>query len=427
MARIIIFSRINPKNRICLSSRYIQSPLKIIMQPIVPSGELQDRMDRLRSLMDNNHPDWDYIAIIGKLNQYYFTGTMQDGMLLIPSDDEAVFWVRRSYERATGESGFTDIRPMNSYRDIAGAMGKISGNVYLEKELVPVGLLERIRKHLPFDEIRSVDNEVSEIRAVKSEYELSFMKEAGRIHRQVLEDKVPDLLREGMSEVDFFAELNTSLLEEGHDGVVRFGMFDTEIPTGQVGFGDSSIYPSFFNSPCGNFGMSPAVPMMCSRMRKLRKNDLVFVDIGCSVNGYHTDKTMTYMFGGPIPEDAIEDHKKCVEIQNRMAAMLKPGAFPSAIYNTIMDSLEPDFLENFMGFKEIRVNFLGHGIGLQVDEKPVIARGFDQPILEGMVFALEPKKGVENVGMVGIENTFLVTPVGGKSITGNHPGLMPVY
>lgn len=91
-----------------------------------------------------------------------------------------------------------------------------------------------------------------------------------------------------------------------------------------------------------------------------------------------------------------------------------------------MNSLDADFLENFMGFKDRRVKFLGHGIGLLIDELPVIARGFDLPLQEGMVFAVEPKKGIENIGMVGIENTFIVTLRGGESITGESSGLIPV-
>ena len=120
------------------------------------------------------------------------------------------------------------------------------------------------------------------------------------------------------------------------------------------------------------------------------------------------------------------DLQQCVKIQNQTAAMLRPGAIPSEMYQTIMESLSPAFLENFMGFGNRRVNFLGHGVGLIIDELPVIARGFDEPLTEGMVFALEPKKGIPGVGMVGIENTFIVTPAGGRCITGTHPGLMPV-
>ena len=107
--------------------------------------------------------------------------------------------------------------------------------------------------------------------------------------------------------------------------------------------------------------------------------------------------------------------------------MLKPCAIPSEIYETTMNSLDEEFLQNFMGFGNRMVKFIGHGVGLQFDEKPVIAEGFDDPIQEGMVISLEPKKGIANIGMVGIENTFIVTARGGECITGENPGLIPVY
>ena len=135
----------------------------------------------------------------------------------------------------------------------------------------------------------------------------------------------------------------------------------------------------------------------------------------------------TYMFGKPASSDVKAAHYACVDIQNEIASMLKPGAIPAKIYNTIMNKLSPEFVKNFMGFGNRSVKFLGHGIGLIIAELPVIAEGFYEPLQEGMVFALEPKKGIENIGMVGIENTFLVTPDGGRCITGDNPGLIPVY
>jgi Xaa-Pro aminopeptidase len=115
-----------------------------------------------------------------------------------------------------------------------------------------------------------------------------------------------------------------------------------------------------------------------------------------------------------------------VELEHRLASLLKPGAIPAEIYARTMESLDPEFLKNFMGFGNRRANFLGHGVGLQIDEPPVIAEGFDEPLTGGMVLALEPKKGVPGVGMVGTENTYLVTPEGGRSLTGSHPGLILV-
>lgn len=136
---------------------------------------------------------------------------------------------------------------------------------------------------------------------------------------------------------------------------------------------------------------------------------------------------MTYMFGKKLPEYAIDIHNKCVEIQNDIASMLKPGEIPSLIYQNITDSIDESFKSNFMGYKDRKVKFLGHGIGLLIDEMPVIAKGFDSPLTENMTLAVEPKYGIKEIGMVGIENTFIVTQSGGQCITGDNPGLIPVY
>jgi Xaa-Pro dipeptidase len=393
----------------------------------VPLIELKNRMKCFRKQMDISNPGWEMAVIFSKINLYYFTGTMQDGMLIIPKNGEATFWVRRSYERALDESLFSSIEPMNSFRDAAKCVSKLPDTVYLETEVVPLALYQRLQKYFPFKNVKSVDAQICAIRAVKSEYELSLLREAGRIHQHVLEDLVPGMLREGMSEADLSTELFSELVKEGHHGACRFGMFDTEMILGNICFGESSIYPTYFNGPGGKYGLSPAAPVLGSRDRKLRKGDLVFVDVGCGVDGYHTDKTTTYMFGSSLPQYAIDIHNKCVSIQNEAASMLKPGSIPSEIYRTVMDKLDEDFLQNFMGFGNRKVKFLGHAVGLLIDETPVIAEGFDEPLQEGMVFALEPKRGIENIGMVGIENTFVVTAGGGECITGDNPGLIPVY
>ena len=392
----------------------------------VPLTELDDRLKRFRARMDKAQPGWEMAAITAKVPLYYFTGTMPDGLLLIPQDGDAVFWVRQSYERAVDESFFSDIRKMRSYRDVAAGMGNIPRQMFLETDLVPIAQLQRLQKHLPFTDVKPVDAEVSAVRAKKSPYELSLMERAGKIHRHVLEDCVPGMLVEGIDEVTFGCDLYSVMVKEGHQGIIRFGGFN-EMVLGQIGFGTSSICPICVDTPGGVSGMHPSVPQMGCRERKLTKGDLVVIDIGCGYNGYQTDKTLSYMFGKPIPDAAIQDHCRCVEIQDTMESMLKPGAIPSEIYRTIMVGLEPAFLTNFMGFGDRRVKFLGHGIGLWIDETPVIAEGFEEPLEEGMVFALEPKKGIPDVGLVGIENTFVVTPQGGRVLTGKSKGLIEVY
>ena len=393
----------------------------------IPLSELEARISSFRNMMAVSNPEWEIAAIFSKINQYYFTGTMQDGMLLIPREGEPTLWVRRSYERSQDESLFPSIKPMKSFRDAKKEFKTLPDTVYLETEVVPLGLYQRFNKHFPFKEFKPVDQQLATVRAVKSDYELSLMRKSGKIHQRVAEDLLPNMLQEGMSEADLAVTIFKTLVEEGHDGLTRFGMFDNEMVVGHVGFGDSSIYPTYFDGASGTRGLSPAAPVLGSRQRKLKTGDLVFVDVGCAFNGYNTDKTMTYMFGSSLPQHAIETHHKCVEIQNEIAKMLKPGAIPSQIYHRIMDNLDEDFLENFMGFGPRKVKFLGHAIGLLIDELPVIAERFDQPLQEGMVFAVEPKNGIAGVGMVGIENTFIVTPRGGECITGDNPGLVPVF
>ena len=160
-----------------------------------------------------------------------------------------------------------------------------------------MAMLQRFQKYFPFSVIESADLQIGAVRSIKSKYELALMEQSGIIHQRVTEELVPAMLHEGMSESEFFCDLYTTLIREGHHGVARFGMFDTESILGQIAFGESSIYPTSFNGPGGAYGMSPAVPIHGSRSRKLHKGDLVFVDVGCGVDGYHTDKTMTYMFG----------------------------------------------------------------------------------------------------------------------------------
>jgi len=376
--------------------------------------------------MDQQNPEWKMAMIFSKINLFYFTGTFSEGMLVIERDNGFRFWVRRSYERAVSESVLSNIEPMNGYRDAAAVYSSIPDEVYLEVEYLPLAMLDRLRKYFPFKTWKSLDMQIAMTRAVKSEWELQFMKQAGEIHGRILEEKVTDILRAGISEADLAAELYLLMVKEGHHGVARFAMHDTEVAVAQLGFGESSLIPTNFDGPGGNRGLSAAVPSLGSRERLLKRGDLVFIDMALGVNGYHSDKTMTYMFGESLADEAIEAQKQCIEVQNMIADLLIPGNIPEVIYETVMESVSNEFQKDFMGYGNRQVKFLGHGIGLTVDELPVIAKGFKLPLQGNMVFAIEPKKGIKDVGMVGIENTFIVTPDGGQNITGNNPGLIPV-
>jgi Xaa-Pro aminopeptidase len=392
----------------------------------VPLSELNERMARFRARMDADCPEWELAAFFGRTNQYYFTGTMQDALLLVPRNGDAVLWVRRSHERARDESLFPAIRPMKSFRDALPAGATTWRTIHLETELAPLALVERFRKHFACGAVAALDGVIARVRALKSPYELGIMTRCGAVHRRLLEEQVPALLRAGMSEAELACAIYSLFVREGHQGTVRFGMFGVDLAVAQLAFGENSLYPTNFDGPAGCRGMSPAAPVLGSSERKLQDGDLVFVDAPYAIEGYATDKTMVYQFGRALPAAAAALHRRCVEIEHRVAAELKPGAIPSEIYRRTLAGLDDAFLEHFMGFGARRVNFLGHGVGLQIDEWPVLAERFDEPLAEGMTLALEPKRGVPGVGMVGSENTYRITPAGGVSLTGESPGLMVV-
>lgn len=367
--------------------------------------ELEGRIERLFTLLRKQ--DFDTALIIGRINLYYLTGTLQDGILVLQKDGTAAFFVRKSFERAKLESPLDILHPMTSYRDLTRLVDVNPGNTFMEINRVPLITMNRIEKYFKIEKLSSLDNIMGELRAVKSEFELALMTESGEQHRNLLENITPTLLYEGMSEVDLLSALYPEMLKLGYHGISRFSMFQMEMPVGQLGFGESSIYPTNFDGPGGMLGLCPAVPIIGSRTRLLKPGDLVFVDVGYGVLGYHTDKTQVYSFKKAPSAEVVNIHRACMEVQSKAAKLLRPGAVPSEIYKEIIHNLPESLSENFMGYSE-SVKFLGHGVGLEVDETPVIANGFNAPLKENMVIALEPKCGIKDVGTVGVEDTYLI-------------------
>ncbi|MCL2099993.1 MAG: Xaa-Pro peptidase family protein [Oscillospiraceae bacterium] len=388
--------------------------------------EILKRIENLYNALNKNSADWDAAFIAGRINQYYFTGTMQDGIFILKNDGTYIFCVRNSFERAKAESPLDYIYPMTGYREAANIAGSEIHSVYIETEIMSYAMLERLKKYFKIEQIIPADKIVFKTRAVKSRYELACMEESGRGQEQLFRNIIPGLLKEGISEAEFTALVYKEMVKSGHYGVTRFAMFQAEQVVGQVCFGENSLYPTNFDGPGGMKGMSPSVPTLGDRNRLLKKGDLVFADIGYNINGYQTDRTQVYMFGKTPPAEVEKIHRQCLLIQKTAANLLKPGGIPGEIYSAVINSLDNDFLENFMGFGGRRVKFLGHGVGLHIDEYPVISDGFTEPLEENMTIAIEPKKGIPGVGMAGVEDTYIVTENGGSCITGGEKDIIVV-
>lgn len=384
----------------------------------VPREELDSRLVALRARLSAADPDWKLAFVNHKINLYYLTGTMQDGVLTI-TPDEAILWVRRSIDRAQRESNFADIRPMRSYRTLGEHFTAVPETVYLEAKTATLEWIGMVKKYLPFTAWKSIVPHLNALRAHKSDYEIGCMHEAGKLHAEVIETVMPALLREGMSEAELCGAVYLELLKRGSMGICRYNQPIGEDVAGFSGFGENTLDGLAFDGPDGCAGTCIAVQAIGSAARMLKKGDLVLMDQPAGLRGYHTDKSVVYYYGNladdPHADLIREAYDLCASIETWAADQLKPGAIPEEIYFAAAAMVPEKFRAGFMSGGK----FLGHSIGLTMDEAPVLARSFREPLEEGMAFAIEPKIALDGIGMVGTENTYLVTAEGGRSLTGH--------
>lgn len=387
------------------------------MYKLLSKEESINRIDKFINMMDENG-NWDNVIIINRVHQYYFTGTMQDALLIFNSKTRKPYlFVRRDYDRAKAESTIDNVYKIRSYKDIVKYLGNNLNDVYIEMSQMTMLVLNRIKKYLNIDNLFNADRILDKLLSVKSEYELECLRKSGKIHSKVFNDIVPRLLKEGLTESAFQGLLYNEKIKLGSQGIVRFKDPYNEAALGQFGFGKTSLSNTNHDGPGGMQGVNAAIPIIGGE-NTLQKGALVFVDTSPIYEGYQTDKTQIYNFKGKVTNKERDLHYECMEILNKVSSLLKPGNKSSEIYNEIMSNISDDLKENFMGYKDRKVSFLGHGVGLFLDGYPVIANGFDEPLKENMVLAVEPKYGVENRGVVGVEETFIVGKNGSECITG---------
>lgn len=384
----------------------------------VPQEELNRRLAALREKLTATDPDWALAIFNHKISLYYLTGTMQEGVLTL-TPDQAILWVRRSFQRAQTESALDDVRPMRSFRTLGEYFTDVPACVYLETKTATLDWLAMVRKYLPFDSWKPVTPLLNSLRAVKSEYEIECIRKAGTLIAEVTQTVLPQIVREGMSEAELCGAVYLELLRRGSMGVSRYNQPLGEEAGGYGGFGENTLIPAAFDGPDGCVGTCVAMQSIGSAARLLRCGDLILMDQPGGALGYHADKTVVYYYGrltdDPRADTIREAYELCVRIEKWASAQLKPGAIPEQVYLQAVDMVPEKYQQGFMSGGK----FLGHSIGLTMDESPVLAKSFREPMQEGMVFAVEPKIALDGIGMVGTENTYLVTPAGGQSLTGS--------
>lgn len=384
---------------------------------LVPAGEISQRVTRLQGRLQETSIDG--ALILDPVNMYYYTGTIQQGVVFVPAEGEPVFLVRRSYERAQLETPLQRVVPLKGFSQLQATLADLGLRTNLlgvAEATLSVAVFKTLAKAFPGGTFTDISALLGMVRAVKSDYEVELIRKAGARHEMVYA-AIPAMIREGMTEWELGAEIHKKTMALGYTGITRFAGSGMEMFLGIVSFGESGNYPTASIGPGGQVGLSPAFPLV-GGMRPLGRGEPIFVDTGFGYEGYFTDKTRVFSLGA-LPAAAVDAHTVCLEIQEAVRCRLKPGAIPAQIYEEVCDEFvhSRGFAEHFMGFGSNQVPFLGHGIGLAIDEFPVIASKVHTPLEANMVIAVEPKKGLEGIGLVGVENTFRVTAEGGERLT----------
>jgi Xaa-Pro aminopeptidase len=268
-------------------------------------------------------------------------------------------------------------------------------------------------KLFPKQQIVDVSGLIRQVRMIKSPWEIEMMRGAAAISRAVA-DAAPQLLREGMSELELSIELERRARLAGHLGLIRLRAFNMDMYFGHVLSGPEAAIPSYADAPTGGEGLSAAFGQGPST-RCIQSGEIVSVDTMMNHNGYLNDQTRNFSIGQP-PERLLDAYGIIREIHRRFREEARPGAVTGELYEWVRRWVdEAGWAEFFMGHGNTRVSFVAHGLGIEVDEFPFVAQGQKLVLAEGMTFAFEPKFIVPGEGIVGLENTYLVTPAGLES------------
>ncbi|HKX17552.1 MAG TPA: Xaa-Pro peptidase family protein [bacterium] len=385
--------------------------------PSTPRDELYRRTRALQRHL--RVAGLDAAMIAQNVNLFYYAGSIQSGMLIVPAEGEPIYAVRRVIERARAECALERIVPLPSLRGVAArleeAVGRPAARVGMELDVLPVAVRDRYAAALVGIEITDVSAAVRRLRSVKSPYELEKLRTTARLSDAILSAAI-EALHEGMTELEFSAQIEAAARRRGHEGLIRLHGWNQETYYGAIAAGPAAAAPAFPDLPLGGEGPGPSAPYGAG-WRRIARGDPVIVDAPAVLGGYIIDATRTLVIGR-LSNALARAHDAAVDVLKTVEAAIRPGVTPEALNRLSFERAETlGYAEAFMGAGAYRVRYVGHAVGLELDEWPVLADGFTDPLEPGCVFAVEPKMIFPGTGAVGIEDQYAVTAAGCERLT----------
>ena len=374
--------------------------------------ELKQRRDKIRVLMAQRGIDAALIAC--NVNLIYTYGTVVSGYLYLPLESPARLFVKRP-NNITGEHVLPVRKPEQLPELIQECGLPLPKKLMLEGDELSFTEYNRLAACFPEAEVVPCGSSlIRQARSIKTVMEIEIFRRSGAAHAKAYE-QIPSVYRPGMTDRQLSIEIERLMRLEGCLGIFRVFGQSMEIFMGSLLAGDNAAAPSPYDFALGGEGLDPSLPGGANGSL-LQAGQSLMVDMGGNFYGYMGDMSRVFSIG-KLPEKAYAAHQTCLEGQEAIANMAKPGVACEDLYNTAVKMVEEaGFADYFMGVGQ-KAKFIGHGIGLEINEAPVIAPRMKQELEPGMVFALEPKIVLPGVGPLGIENSWLVTTEGVEKLT----------
>ena len=375
------------------------------------------RLHKLQDLLTEHKAD---LAILHYATDLcYYTGSTLPLYLLVPQRGEARVVARKALARIAEEvhlplSAFSSSKEMAAIFADAGA-GQAS-RVGLTLDTLSYNTVERLQPLFPRAELVDLAWDVRALRMVKSPEEIAVMARGGQAMAGMAE-LIREHFRPGMTELELSAALEYALRLQGNEMVIRCRREGMEMAgCGVCTAGINTLAGTRFEGVCGGVGLSSAVPFGVTA-DPIPPNTPILIDYGFVLEGYHIDQTRMACWGEP-PAEARHAFDAMLAVEEAVFAALRPGAPWEEIYRVAVDRAAAlGYTEGFMGLGSEQVKFIGHGVGLELDEPPILAPRMQQPLEAGMTLAIEPKVALPGLGMVGIEDTVVLRADGIERLT----------
>lgn len=386
----------------------------------IPPNIYRRRLEQLQANLQSK--GWQAALIMQPRDLYYYAGTAQPANLWVPSEGDPILFTRRVHklvqeatwiDRTVKASGFGDMTCALHDLGLALSPGDILG---IEQDVLPYRLVRGLEKNLEAVQLENVSPIVLQQRFVKEAEEVASIRNAVELWKTGHE-VIMDTLAVGVAEHEVAAAMENAARRGGGDGLVWPRRWDSYLPAGGiVASGPNAWVVSGEAMTVTGVGLSQALPWGPSA-RRLEAGDLVVVDFALSYEGYHCDMTRTYCVGEPTGEQK-DLWKRLLELHLQVVDQVRPGITGEELYLAAEGlAKQTGLLENFMGVGNERGTYIGHSIGLEMDEWPVLGAGAHEPLPVGAVVTIEPKFMVPGLGGVMVEDDILVTPNGHEVIS----------